>query len=246
MMQKTVHEVAKLTGVSIRTLHYYDEIELLVPDEVSSSGYRLYSKNNLKKLQQILFLKELDFSLKEIKEMLEQPNFNTQVALKQHKELLILKRNRLDKIISLIEDTMKGESDMNFEAFNTNEIERATKAYREEVKERWGSSEAYKISEAKTSKYTKKEWAQIMEESEEIYREFVKYMKEQPGSIKVQELVRRWKDYITKNFYPCTKEILAGLGQMYVCDERFTKNIDQYGTGLANFMNEAIQIYCAE
>ncbi|MHC1747798.1 MAG: MerR family transcriptional regulator [Cellulosilyticaceae bacterium] len=243
-MQRTVNETAKLTGVSIRTLHYYDEIGLLEPDEVTSAGYRFYSDANLQRLQKILFLKELDFSLKEIKEIMDQPRFDTNDILEQHKALLVLKRNRLNKIITLIEDTVKGEQCMCFEAFDKTEIEKLTQTYKEEAKAKWGKHEAYKISEARTSQYKEEEWNKIMEESTRIYKEFVKYMDQDVHIPEVQNIVKAWQDYITKNFYPCTNEILAGLGEMYVADQRFTKNIDQYGEGLASFMAKAIQIYC--
>ncbi len=239
-----INEVAKITGVTVRTLHYYDEIGLLKPNNVTEAGYRVYDEEALETLQQILFFRELDFPLSEIKEIMMNPNYDKKEALIKHKELLTKKRNRLDNLIELVEHTMKGEKTMSFKEFDTSEIEKSMKEYAAEAKERWGNTDAYKESVEKTKSYGKEKWEILNKESGVIFQKFATNKDQAPDSEVAQELVKEWQDYITNHFYTCTKEILAGLGMMYVADERFKKNIDQFGEGTAAFMSAAIEAYC--
>lgn len=239
-----INEVAKLTGITVRTLHYYDEIGLLKPSEITEAGYRLYNKASLETLQQILFFRELDFPLHEIKEVMTNPNYDKWQALSKHKELLIKKRERLDKLISLVDNIVKGETDMSFKEFDLADIEATKKQYATEVKERWGHTDAYAESEKKTRSYDEQQWKILSGEGGAILQEFAECKEYSPDSIIAQELVRKWQNYISVNFYNCTNEILSCLGVMYVGDERFTKNIDQYGKGTAEFMSNAIKLYC--
>lgn len=241
-----ISEVAKLTGITVRTLHYYDEIGLLKPSEITEAGYRLYSREDLEILQQILFFRELDFPLSQIKEIMNNPNYDKEEALKKQKELLIQQRQRIEGLIKLIEKRIEGDNNMSFKEFDMNEIEENKKKYAKEVKERWGTSKAYEESEKKTSSYNKKKWGDINQETSEIFKGFAELRNSDPGSEEVQELVRRWQKYITDNFYTCTNEILSGLGLMYVEDERFKENLDKNGEGTAKLMAEAIKIYCSK
>ena len=239
-----ISEVAKLSGVTVRTLHYYDEIGLLKPNKITEAGYRVYSNEDLETLQQILFFRELDFQLNEIKEIMMNPNYDKNKALNKHKELLIEKRERLDGLINLIDKTIKGDNNMSFKEFDNSKIEENKNKYAEEVKNRWGNTDAYKEYEKKTKSYDKNTWNTINEDMAKILKEFADNRNEDPNSDIAQELVEKWRMYITSNFYNCTKEILSGLGLMYTSDERFKKNIDQYGEGTAEFMAKAIEIYC--
>ncbi|AAK81402.1 DNA-binding transcriptional MerR regulator [Clostridium acetobutylicum] len=239
-----INEVAKLTGITIRTLHYYDEIGLLKPSEITGAGYRLYDENSLSKLQQILFFRELEFPLNEIKEIMRSSQYDTAEALKRQKELLIKKRERIDKLITLVENTIKGEGKMSFEEFDMTEIEESKKKYAKEVKERFGGSDAYIESEKKTSNYGREEWQKINDECKNILKAFADNRDKAPESKEVQELVKEWQLFITESFYNCTNDILRGLGYMYVEDERFKKNIDSNGEGTAEFISKAIKIYC--
>lgn len=243
-MTLKINEVAKLSGLTVRTLHYYDEIGLLHPTTTSSAGYRLYDEVALTRLQQILFFKELDFPLNQIKEIMMSPEFDSQEALLNHKVLLIKKRERLNKLINLIDKTIEGELDMNFKAFDTTDFEATKNKYAKEVQSRWGDSNAYKESEKKTASYDKKEWDSVLTQGNEIMKEFAESMDRDVTSDEVQSLVKKWQDHITSSFYTCTKEILAGLGLMYVEDERFKNNIDQHREGLAQFISDAIKVYC--
>ena len=137
-----INQVAALTGVTVRTLHYYDKIGLLKPSQVTEAGYRLYDGAALGKLQQILFFKELDFPLSDIKEIMTDPRYDKKEALLKQKELLLQKRDRLDGLIKLVENTIKGDMDMSFQEFDMTDIETAKSRYAAEVKRRWGTTSA--------------------------------------------------------------------------------------------------------
>ena len=139
-----ISDVAKLTGVTVRTLHYYDEIGLLKPSEVTEAGYRVYNDTDLEVLQQILFFRELDFPLEDIRNIMQNPAYEKERALRKQKELLLQKRSRLDSLISLVDKTLKGEQDMSFRQFDTTEMEEAKKKYAEEAKQRWGSTVVFR------------------------------------------------------------------------------------------------------
>ena len=241
-MKMLIKEFAEFTGVSVRTLHYYDEIGLLKPAFVdSTTGYRYYNENSLLRMQEILFYRELDFSLKSIGEILSSPNYDKSKALKEQKQLLTLKKERLERLILAIDGAMKGENIMN--AFDNSEFEK----YKSEVKEKWGETSAYTEYTEKTSDYSKEKWNNLSEGMEHIMAEFAVCMKkERPDSDEAQNLVKMLQNHITANYYLCTNEILSGLGQMYVGDERFKSNIDKHSSGTAEFISKAIKIYCVK
>lgn len=239
-----INEVAKLTGVTVRTLQYYDKIGLLVPSDMTPSGYRIYNEDSLSDLQQILFFRELGFSLRDIKEIMTNSHYDKQEALKKHKEILLQKSDRLNQLIILVDNTIKGDNTMNFNAFDMTKIEENKKKYAAEVKDRWGSTAAFQESQEKTENYDSKKWNMLNEESGAILKAFGENRQLSPDSQQASQLVKQWQAYITANFYNCTKEILAGLGLMYIEDERFKQNIDQYGEGTAAFMEKAIESYC--
>lgn len=241
-----INEVAKLTGVTVRTLHYYDEIGLLTPSKITESGYRIYDYNSLEKLQQILFFRELEFSLNDIKDIMQNPHYDKDRALNKHKALLVQKRNRLNDLIELVDNTIKGECDMSFKQFDMTEWEKSKREYAQEVKERWGDTKAYAESEKKTNSYDDKQWKLLNDEGACLLKEFGENINNSPASQEVQALVKRWQEYITANFYSCTKEILSCLGVMYIEDERFKKNIDRNGMGTAQLMADAIKVYCSK
>lgn len=242
-MKMQIKEFADLTGVSVRTLHYYDETGLLKPAEVDRySGYRFYDESSLIKMQEILFYRELDFSLKSIKEILSSPDYNKNEALKQQKKLLILKKQRLERLISAIDSAVKGEAVMT--AFDNSEFEN----YKAEVKEKWGNTDAYKEHSEKTKDYSKDKWNSLADGMNDILAEFSVCMKKgsSPDSPEAESLVQKLQSHINDNYYTCTKEILFGLGQMYVSDERFRNNINKHGDGTAEFIKSAIENYCSK
>ena len=240
-MKMRIQEFARLTGVSVRTLHYYDEIELLVPACVDKdTGYRYYDQASLLRMQEILFYQELDFSLKSIGQILSSPNYDAKQSLSEQRNLLILKKERLERLISAIDHAMKGENVMS--AFDNSKFD----AYKAEARQRWGNTDAYREHAERTKNYSKTKWNELAGEMNEIFAEFALCMKngETPDSAEVQNLVKALQDHITGNYYPCTNEILAGLGQMYAADERFRSSIDGNGDGTARFVSEAIEAYC--
>jgi len=232
---ETVMEVSRLTGVSVRTLHHYDAIGLLKPSKVTEAGYRLYDNNALRRLQAILLFRELQFPLKEIKVILDNPDFDPQESLEQQIHLLELQKDRLERLIRLAHEVQrKGPKFMDFQAFDKAEQEQ----YAEEVKSRWGKTEAYKEYEHRGSRNGG-------EALMALFADLGKLRQLPPESPEVQAGVKAIQDHITANYYTCTKEIFAGLGQMYVQDERFRKNIDAAGgAGTAEFAAKAIELYC--
>ena len=240
-MKMQIKEFAEFTGVSVRTLHYYDEIGLLKPASVDKfTGYRFYDKKSLLRMQEILFYRELDFSLKSIDKILSSPNYDKEKALAEQKKLLLIKKERLERLISAIDRAEKGENVMN--VFDNSEFEN----YKQEVKEKWGETDAYKEHKEKTKDYGKEKWNNLSEKMNDIMVEFSVCMKngEGPDSDNAQSLVKMLQNHITENYYHCSNEILMGLGQMYIADERFKNNIDKNGEGTAEFISKAIEIYC--
>ncbi len=244
-MKMHTKEFAVLTGVSVRTLHYYDEIGLLEPASVDEqNGYRFYDESCMERMQEILFYRELDFPLKDIQKILSSPDYNKQAALKEQLHLLKLKKNRLERIISAIDDVMKGEK-IAMNVFDNSEFEAQRKKYTREAQEKWGGTAAFKESAEKTKDYSSEKWEEVTRGMDGIIAEFAQCKSvNSADSAEAQSLVEKWQRFITDNYYTCTKEILAGLGNMYVADERFKANIDRHGDGTAEFMSKAIRIYC--
>lgn len=243
-MKMQIKDFAEFTGVSVRTLHYYDEIGLLKPAFIDKeNSYRYYDESSLLRMQEILFYRELDFELKSIKEILSSPDYDKKKALREQKKLLSLKKERLERLISSIEKAEKGEIDM--KAFSNKEYEQTRKKYEAEAKEKWGSTEAYKEQEKKTENYTQEKWSGVSDGLMKVFEEFSECKKKgfTPDSSEALALANKLQKYITENYYTCTGEILKGLGQMYVCDERFKSNIDSYGEGTAEFASKAIEFY---
>ncbi len=243
-MNMQIKEFAKLTGVTVRTLHYYDEIGLLKPSSVDEqNGYRFYDECCLERMQEILFYRELDFPLKEIQTILSSPEYDKNTALKIQKRLLMLKKERLERLISALDDAMKGEK-ITMNAFDNSEFEVQREKYAAESRKKWGETAAYK--EFSEKKRTKEQQNEAFSGMENLISEFAecKIGGASPDCEKAQALVKKWQDFITENFYTCTKEILSGLGEMYAADNRFAANIDRHDDGTAEFMRDAIRVYC--
>lgn len=238
----TVEKVSKLTGVSIRTLQYYDTIDLLKPCEYTEAGYRLYDDTSLERLQQIMLFKELEFPLKDIKKILDAPGYDKEKAIAQQIELLTLKKEHLENLIDFARGlNTKGVSNMDFSAFDTKKIDE----YSKRAKEEWGETSQYKEFEEKTKGQTSDDKKMQASEFMQLFAEFGKMKEEAPSSEKAQAQVRKLQDYITEHYYKCTKEILKSLGNMYCAGGEFTENIDKAGgKGTADFTAEAIKIFC--
>ena len=238
-----IKEFAEFTGVSVHTLHYYDEIGLLKPAFVDKqTGYRHYDETSLLRMQEILFYRELDFPLNTIGEILSSESHDRQKALSEQKHLLTLKKQRLERLIEAVDSAMKGETIMN--AFDHCEYDQ----YRNEAKQRWGGTGAYKEYEQKSKNRSKENSRAVFDGMNDILHKFALCMADgaSPDSDSAQRLVKTLQAYITENFYTCTPAILAGLGQMYVADERFKTNIDMHAEGTAAFISEAIEFCCVQ
>ncbi|MWV43275.1 MerR family transcriptional regulator [Paenibacillus sp. HJL G12] len=238
-----VKEVAALAGISVRTLHHYDEIGLLHPSGTTEAGYRVYSEEDLERLQQILFFRELDFPLKQIREIISRPDFDRREAMELHHKLLQEKRVRLERMIDTLEKTMKhdkGEIRMtNQEKFAGFDF--SSNPYEQEARERWGDKTVDESND-RFNKLSKKEQGQMGEEMNAIYRRLAAMCHQSPVSDEAQRAIGEWYQFLNR-MGKYSPEAFKGLGQMYVDDERFTRNIDQFGEGLAAFMRDAMAEY---
>lgn len=236
----TVHEVSKLAGVSIRTLQYYDKIGLLHPSKYSDAGYRLYADADLEQLQQILLFRELEFPLKDIKKIMESPDFDRNKALDQQITLLKLKKDHLEKLINFA-IKVSGAAYRDFSAFDKSKLNE----YAAQAKAVWGNSQEYREYAEKSKGRTPEENQTLNEQCMMIFREFGEIKGTDPTSKAAQALVVKLQNFLTEHFYQCTDQILNGLGKMYASGGEFTKNIDAYaGEGTTVFVNKAIQAYC--
>ncbi|MDE5576530.1 MAG: MerR family transcriptional regulator [Oscillospiraceae bacterium] len=239
----TVNEVSKRTGVSVRTLHHYDRIGLLKPSQLTVAGYRLYDDTALRRLHSILMFREIGFSLKEIRDILDAPDFDYDEALKRQIKLLELQQKRIGELISFAcEIREKGVNNMNFDIFKSDEID----SYKAEVKEKWGSTKAYEEYEARTSDKSPAELEDTARKLMEIFADIGTVKHLAPDSKEAREKISGLQKFITDNYYTCTDEILCGLGQMYVGDKRMKRNIDKaVGDGTAEFAAKAVSAYCS-
>lgn len=249
-MNYTVKELSKMAGVSVRTLHYYDEVGLLKPSFIKENGYRYYEEKELLKLQQILFFRELEFPLEKIKEIMSSPNFNTLVALADQQQLLELKKRRIEKMLTTIHKTihsLKGgepmSTDDTFSAFNDPTYQK----HKDEVQQRWGHTDAYKQSMERVGKMSKEDLDRVKAEGEAITNAIAELMRKEfsPTSPEVQEQTDKFFQHL-RNFYEPSYEMFKGLGQMYVDDARFTEYYEKIAKGLAVFMRDAMAYYADE
>ncbi|MDP4169528.1 MAG: MerR family transcriptional regulator [Bacillota bacterium] len=245
-----VKEVAEIAGVSVRTLHHYDKIGLLHPGALTDAGYRLYSDENLEVLQQILFFKEIGLPLEEIKNILDRPDFDRKKTLEVHKELLLEKKLRIEKMLQTLDNTLqtleggrKMESKELFNGLSMKEIKEHQAKYADEVRDKYGKEMTENVDK-KTSAYSETDWSDIQTTTNEIYYRIIANMAKGPDDAEVQTAVGEWRQLITERYYDCTLEIFRGLGDLYVADERFTKNLNKYHENFAPFLQEAIHHYC--
>ncbi|MDE7244293.1 MAG: MerR family transcriptional regulator [Oscillospiraceae bacterium] len=245
-----IHEMANLTGVTTRTLRYYDKIDLLKPSIVTETRYRLYTQDDLCRLQEILFFREIGFALKEIRSLLNAPNYNRIEAMKKHLSILEAQRERLEDIISLVKDRINGSSEISFSAFSNSKVLELQAKYREEVFERWGNTDSLREFEtnfsAKAQKLQQEELETYMAFAQNIFERLSMYEDEAPDCAEIQKLVHEWQLFISDHFYPCDKKMLSYLSNLYIVDDRFNCFINRFGTGdLASFFNQAICVYCS-
>ena len=244
-MHYTVKQLADLAGVSTRTLHYYDEIGLLEPSQVGSNGYRHYHQDEVYRLQQILFYKELGLELKAIGKILDEPSFNLLRALENHQSALEKEAARLLTLLDTVENTinhLKGERTMSNQELFAGWSEEKQKEYEKEAMQLY-DPEQVKLSSRRWESYSQEKKDDIREQGGVIFQTIVKLMDEGPESEAVQAQVAAYQEYITTYFYDCTPEIIGGLGEMYPQDPRFRATFDAIHPDLAEFAQDAFSHY---
>lgn len=236
-MALTVSQVARLAKVSVRTLHHYDELGLLSPSERSEAGYRLYTQADLQRLQQVLFFRELEFPLEEIRRILGDPSFDLRSALRMQRRLLSERAARLDALVGAVDAALDA-----LEKGRPMDETKMFEAFADEAKERWGDTEAYKESARRTQRYTKEDWKVIQDELDGIQQALAELLGagRAPTEAAAMDLVESWRQHISKWFYPCSYAMHRGLAELYVSDSRFTENMDRVRPGLARFTRDAI------
>lgn len=239
---KTVNEVSKLTGVSIRTLQYYDKIGLLSPTKYTESGYRLYDDAALEKLQQILIFRELEFPLKDIKDIVNRSDFDKTKALDQQIGLLELKKEHIENLLNLCKYLkVRGVRNLDFTAFDSSKLDE----YAKKAKEQWGNTREYKEYAEKSKNWTKEQESALMADLTRLFEEFGAMKEKDPASDEVQAQAKRLQDFITENLYTCSNDIFFGLAGGYIGGGELTENIEKMGgKGTAEFIYQAIKIYC--
>ncbi|WP_144119998.1 MerR family transcriptional regulator [Catellatospora sichuanensis] len=244
-MAYTVGKVAELAGVTVRTLHHYDEIGLLSPSERSATGYRRYVEADLERLQQILYYRELEFSLEEIAAILDDPQSDATAHLRRQHELLTGRIKRMQEMVTAIEFAMEAKKvgvnltpEERFEVFGDFNPDDHT----EEVEQRWGGTDAYKESSRRTARYTKDDWLRNKQENEDWGRRFTELMDSgaPAESPEAMDLVEEHRQLISRWFYECSYEIHTGLADMYLADERFMATYEAIKPGMTQYLHDAI------
>lgn len=238
----TIHEVSKLAGVSIRTLQYYDKIDLLHPSGHSDAGYRLYDDTDLERLQHILLFRELEFPLKDIKAILNSPDFDREKALEQQIELLKLKKEHIDNLMNFaLGIKLLGVKNMDFKAFDRSKLDE----YSKQANELYSNTPEYNEMEEKQNNRSADDDKLLADRFMLLFKEAGGLKECGAASSEAQDLVKRIQNFITENLYTCSNKILRGLGKIYSGGGEITKNIDEYGgEGTAEFVARAIEIYC--
>lgn len=249
-MEYTIKKIANLSGVSARTLRFYDEIDLLKPARVNSSGYRIYGQNEVNRLQQILFYREMDLKLEEIKEILDNPDFDVEQALMEHQEKLVAKRQEIDRLLASVQQTMKyykGEIEMSdqekFTAFKEQKVAENEAKYGKEIREKYGE-ETVERSNKKYLNLTEEQMQEMAETEVQLFEKIGVYL-EQPEieSDVAKEIFRLHKKWLSYTWPTYSAEAHKGLGMMYIADERFMAYYDEKHAGAAQALNDAIKYY---
>jgi MerR family transcriptional regulator, thiopeptide resistance regulator len=239
---RTIGELSQLAGVTVRTLHHYDEIGLLRPSGRSDAGYRLYQYEDLARLQEILVWRQLGFPLQEIQQLLDDPEHDRASALRQQRELVELELERLgataralDEALAALEQGTEMEVTSMFQDFDPTE-------YDEEARERWGHTDAYKESTRRTAGYGQTQWAEITAEAEQVVNDFAALMSdgEPAAGERAGAVAERHRQHITRWFYPVSTQMHRNLAEMYLADPRFAANYEKVANGLAQYVHDAV------
>lgn len=244
-MAHTVGDVARMAGITVRTLHHYDEIGLLTPSGRTDSGYRLYEHADLERLQELLFYRELGLGLTEIRRILADEDHDRSESLRRHHELLAERRDRISALVNAVEKAI--EADMRGITMNAEDMFDVFGGFdptehEAEAQERWGNTDAYRESHRRASQYTKEDWQEIKAEGEANIGRFAELLRAGggPGDDEAMNAAEEHRAQITRWYYDCGYDIHRGLAEMYVQDPRFTKFYDDVEPGLARFISNAI------
>ncbi|KUM79556.1 MerR family transcriptional regulator [Streptomyces curacoi] len=244
-MSYSVGQVAGFAGVTVRTLHHYDDIGLLVPSERSHAGHRRYSDADLDRLQQILFYRELGFPLEEVAALLDDPDADSREHLRRQHELLTARIEKLQKMAAAVEHAMEASKmginltpEEKFEVFGDKDPEQ----YAEEAEQRWGGTEAYAESQRRAARYTKEDWKRIQAQVNDWGERYTALVAEgeSPTGERAMDLAEEHRRHIGTWYFECPYEMHKCLGEMYVADERFKAYYDSMREGLAEHLKEAI------
>jgi len=240
-----VGTIARLAGVTVRTLHHYDAIGLVMPGGRSEAGHRRYRRADVARLQEVLFFRELGLSLEQIREIVGLPTYHRAEALERHRALLERKMVRLRAMLDAVDAALEAEREgttMSQEEMLEVFGDFDPAQYAAETRQRWGDTEAYRESSRRTARYGKADWQQIGREADEINQAFIALMEAgvPADSPQARAVAERHRAHISRWFYDCPQEIHRGLGEMYEADPRFTANLDKARPGLAAYMAAAI------
>ena len=244
-MKYTVKQLARLAGITSRTLHYYDEIGLLHPDAHGGNGYRFYGEQAMLRLQQILFFRELDFSLEQIKGILDNPDFDLLQALEGHKRALNERIERTKRLIDTVDKTIlhiRGKIEMSKKDYYTGFDEEKQKQYEQQVRQRWGEEAWAKTKD--WNAYTPEQKNDILADLHDISEGIANNMDKGHESPEVQYWIGRWHRAINTYFYECSLEVFESLGHMYPVDPDFKASYENVRPGMAAFMEKAMTYYC--
>lgn len=244
--QHTVRQLADVAGVSVRTLHYYDRIGLLKPSSYTASGYRLYDRDAAVALQQILFFRELGFSLGSIRSIMQSPAFDVRGALAEHRALLEKERDRITRLLETIDKTIQdfeGERVMDIKEYYAGFSDADIEEYRREARERWGEK-TLRRSEERVIGMGQQGFAAAQAEGGRIFQAIADNMGKGPDSLEVQALVAEWRAWL-EHFHTYSEEAVLVLGRMYSEDPRFAAYFGRFDKRLPGFLTAAIEHYCA-
>lgn len=244
-MKLSIKEAAALCGVSLRTLRYYDQIGLVKPRRSAENGYRYYDREAMALLQQAVFYRELGLPLKEIAPLLHASPQTCSAALRAHRELLLLQKKRLEGLLSLVEQTIGGTT-MTKPEVTARRLREVKQQYAQEARQRWGETPEWEAFSSRQA--TPQQEQAALEGAEAIFADFAALAAQgaDPAQEAAQALTAKWREHISESYFPCSREVLAGLGKLYLADARFQQYLDGFGPGTARLMHDAIAVYSAQ
>lgn len=237
-----VKDIVQITGITARTLHYYDRIDLLKPTHLTEKGYRLYDRSSLEKLQMILFLKELDFSLKEIADIVKLTRKEQQHILNEQRHVVQSRIQQLESIKTAIEEYVSGKDIGSLQIFNHSSVLPLQEQYANEASFFYGETEAYKEYNERLEQLPADERGELFSRVEQVFKQMASHMNASPASDEVQRLIREWRESL-EHLMTCDSNLLTCIADTYKYDRRMRDYLNQYGEDFADFLHSAIMQY---